>query len=163
VPPRVAAVLALALLPAAAGCGPPFDVKAGLQAAGVQTGWFDAGIVEGKNKLVPSISLTLKNVADRPVSRVQLNAVFYREGEDGEFDTVLTQGIDRDPLAPGASTPPLMIRATVGYTAEPPQSRAEMLQHSQFRDARVRVFAKHGSAQWAELGTFPIERTLLTR
>jgi hypothetical protein len=38
-----------------------------------------------------------------------------------------------------------------------------MLSNSQFVDARVEVFAKHGSATWAKLAEFPIERQLLTR
>jgi hypothetical protein len=37
-----------------------------------------------------------------------------------------------------------------------------MLSHSQFRDAKVEVFGKHGSAQWVRLGEYPIERRLLT-
>ena len=40
-----------------AGCGHQFDVEKVLKITDVHTGWYDAGIQDGKNKLVPSISM----------------------------------------------------------------------------------------------------------
>jgi len=154
-----AAVLVLAFGWCAA-CGPPVDLKAALQVGGIATGWFDQGIVNGQNKLVPSIAFTLTNASDRDIASVQLNVVFRRAGEAEEWDAVYMRGIDASGLAPGASTSLLVVRAKLGYTGDQP--RAEMLQHPQFVDAKVRIFAKHGSAQWVELGDFPVERRLLT-
>jgi hypothetical protein len=37
-----------------------------------------------------------------------------------------------------------------------------MLKNSQFVDARVQVFAKHGGSQWMKLGEWQIARELLT-
>ena len=37
-------------------CGHQFDVEKVLKITDVRTGWYDAGIQDGKNKLVPSIS-----------------------------------------------------------------------------------------------------------
>lgn len=141
-------------------CGPPVDLKASLQVGDVTTGWFDQGVVNGQNKLVPSIAFTLTNASDREISSVQLNIVFRRAGEAEEWDAVYMRGIDTSGLAPGASTSRLVVRAKLGYTGDQP--RAEMLQHPQFVDAKARIFAKHGSAQWVELGDFTIERRLLT-
>jgi hypothetical protein len=45
-------VLPLALS-AAASCGQTVDLKQALKIADVSAGWYDAGIVDGKNKLVP--------------------------------------------------------------------------------------------------------------
>jgi len=39
-----------------AGCGPKVDLAKGLQVLTVSTGWYDAGLVNGQNKLV-SISI----------------------------------------------------------------------------------------------------------
>lgn len=151
---------ALVLAFASAACGPPVDLEASLQVGEVTTGWFDQGIIDGQNKLVPSIAFTLTNTSDRDLSSVQLNVVFRRAGEAEEWDAVFMRGIDTAGLAPGASTALMVVRAKLGYTGDQP--RAEMLQHPQFVDARARIFAKHGSAQWVELGDFPIERRLLT-
>lgn len=144
------------------GCGPAVDLKKDLQVVEVTTGWFDAGIIEGKNKLVPTISFILKNASDHPVTSVQINLAFWRTGEDGEFDgAFLASAIDRRGLAPGAQTPRITLRGTVGYTGDQP--RAEMLQHRLFKDATARLFCKRGSSQWVLLGEFPIERRLVTR
>jgi hypothetical protein len=159
---RLALPVSLVATVLSAACSTPFDVKAGLQVRNVTTGWYDAGIVEGgKNKLVPSITFSLANVANEPVSRVQLNANFWVAGDDGELDSALVQAVPAEALAPGAETRPITIRAKVGYTGEQP--RAEMLEHGQFRDFSVKIFAKHGPSQWILLGEFPIERQLLTQ
>lgn len=160
--PRLRSLFVLALvLGGSASCGPPVDLEASLKVADVATGWFDEGIVNGQNKLVPSIAFTLINQSDHRLSSVQLNVVFRRAGEADEWDAAYMRGIDTDGLEPGASTARLVVRAKLGYTGDQP--RAEMLQHPQFIDAKARIFAKHGSAQWVELGDFPIERQLLTR
>jgi hypothetical protein len=157
---RLAAVVALVL--GAAACGPSVDLRQDLQVADVLTGWFDAGIVDGKNKLVPSITFALKNASDHKVNSVQLNLAFWRKGEDGEFDDAFLQSaINSTGLGPGEQTAPITLRGSVGYTGEQP--RLEMLQHSQFQDVTARLFVKHGSSVWIPLGEFPIERRLLTR
>jgi hypothetical protein len=63
----------------------------------------------------------------------------------------------------GNETEPVTVRSKFGYTGEPPQSRADMLKNSQFRDMNVQVFAKQSSSQWTELHRLTIPRTLLTR
>ena len=159
---RVLSTVALAIAFAwTAGCGAPVDLKASLKVGDVATGWFDQGIVNGQNKLVPSIAFALSNLSEREISSVQINVVFRRVGEAEEWDAVFMRGIDTSGLAPGASTSQLVVRAKLGYTGDQP--RVEMLQHPQFVDAKVKIFAKHGSAQWVELGDFPVERRLLTR
>jgi hypothetical protein len=63
----------------------------------------------------------------------------------------------------GAQTAPLTVRTDNGYTGDPPQSRTDLFKNSFFRDVRARVYAKHGSTQWVELGTIDVPRHLLTR
>jgi hypothetical protein len=158
--PCHSAILLLAAV-AAAGCAPRIDLQQSLQVSEVSTGWFDVGIVNGQNKLVPSITFRLKNVSSNEISSVQLNAVFNLLPENEEWDAMLTQGISSEGLAPGATTKPITVRANVGFTGEQP--RAEMLHHRLFKDAAVRLFGKHGSNQWTPLGEYKIERKLLTR
>jgi hypothetical protein len=127
----------------------------------VKTGWFDAGIEDGKNKLVPSVTLTLKNVSNEPVANVQLNAVIRRIGEAEEWGGAFQKVIGTDGIPPGGSTKPIVLRSNLGYTSTDP--RAQMLKHSQFVDARVQLFAKHGGSQWTKLGEWQIARELLTQ
>ena len=128
----------------------------------VVTGWYDAGIVEGnKNKLVPSISLKLRNKSDEPVRSIQINAIFKRVNETEMWGEHYGWAVQRDPLAPGASTRELVLRSGLGYTGEQP--RMQMLQNREFVDAKVEIFLRQGSRVWAKLAEFPIDRQLLTQ
>jgi hypothetical protein len=159
------ALVGLSVVLAAAGapaCRQTIDPIAALEPTDVVTGWFDAGIVEGrKNKLVPSISLKLRNKASSPVRSIQVNAIFRRVGETEAWGEHFGWAVPREPLEPGASTGDIVMRSALGYTGEQP--RLQLLQNSQFVDARVEVFLKQGSQTWAKLAEYPIQRQLLTR
>ena len=119
----------------AVGCGPKVDLKQALQVEIVSTGWFDAGIVNGKNKLVPTVSFRLKNVSDQTLTTLQINAVFRRLNENDELGSSFMPVAGSDGLAPGATTPALTAKSNLGYTGT--ESRAEMLKNSQFVDGKV--------------------------
>jgi hypothetical protein len=127
----------------------------------VKTGWYDAGIENGMNKLVPTVILTLKNVSGQKVALVQLNAVIRRMGEKEEWGGAYTRAIGSDGLASGAATAPIVLRSNLGYTGIEP--RNVMLKNSQFVDAQIQLYAKYGGANWVKLGEYPIARELLTR
>ena len=154
-------LVVLSIFPAS-GCGPTVDLTKGLQVQIVSTGWFDAGIVDGKNKLVPSISFKLKNVSTQTLPVLQVNALFHRVGEKDEWGSGFLTAAGSSGLAPGAATPPLTIRSQLGYTGSE-QSREDMLRNSHFVDATVELFAKYGSAQWKRIGQFPVTRRLITK
>src|SRR5258708_6722236 len=80
-------------------CGPAVDLTKGLQLQVVATGWMDAGIVDGKNKLVPAVSFTLKNVSDRALAALQINGVFRRTGEKEEWGSGLLSAAGSEGLA----------------------------------------------------------------
>jgi hypothetical protein len=132
-----------------------------VEPADVKTGWFDAGVEDGKNKLVPSLTLTLKNVSREEVANVQLNAVIRRVGETEEWGGAFQKVIGTEGIPPGGSTKPIVLRSNLGYTGTEP--RAQMLKNSQFVDAQVQLFAKHGGNQWTKLGEWRIARELLTQ
>jgi hypothetical protein len=154
---RLAICLGIVLL--AAGCRSR-EVEKDLAITDIHTGWYDVGVVNGQNKLVPSITLRLKNVSAEPIARVQINAVFRRLGEAEEWDAHFVRGIGPDGLAPGAQGDELVLRSERGYTGS--QSRIQMLQNKEFVDARVEIFGKHGSRNWVKIGDYKIDRQLLT-
>ena len=147
----------LAALPA---CTPNVDLKQALEITDVTSGWFDAGVVAGKNKLVPSVTFRLKKKGPAEVDRVSVNALFRAaDGKPSDLENdVFVQRVEFQ----GDHTAPVVLRAENGYTAEPPQSRAEMLKHTQFRDMRVQIHVKQGSAQWTDLGSIDIQRQVIT-
>jgi hypothetical protein len=157
---RFAAVALAGIL--SISCGASEGAVAALEPLDVVTGWFDAGIVEGgKNKLVPSVSLKLRNKSDDPIRSVQVNAIFRRVGEQEMWGEYFGWAIPRQPLPAGATTDDLVMRSTLGYTGEQP--RMQMLQNKEFVDAKVEIYLKQGSRVWAKLAEYPIQRQLLTR
>lgn len=159
--PGLVLVAVLALF--SASCGSSVDAVAALEPVDVVTGWFDDGIIEGqKNKLVPSVTLKLRNKTGEPLKSIQINAIFRRVGEQEMWGEYFGWAIPRDPvLAAGAETAPLVMRSTLGYTGTQP--RMQMLQNKEFVDAKVEIFLKQGSKVWAKLAEYPIQRQLLTK
>jgi len=145
-----------------ASCGPTIDLTKGLKVTVLNSGWYDAGIINGQNKLVPSITLTLTNVSNQRLNVLQLNALFRRVNEPDEWGSAFLTVAGSEGLAPGATTPPLTLKSTLGYTGAD-QSRQEMLQNSHFVDAKVDLFAKYGSTQLVRVGEYSITRQLLTK
>jgi len=151
--------LCLALVLLVPGCRRTRYVENDLKLVDVKTGWYDAGIVGGQNKIVPSITLKLQNVSDESISRVQVWAVFRRANEDKTWGEHFVRAIGAEGLDPGKTGGALVLRSTLGYTGAQP--RAQMLQNREFVDAKVNVFGKHGSRTWIKMGEYTVERHLL--
>jgi hypothetical protein len=135
------------------------EVEKVVKVTDVKTGWHDAGIVDGQNKLVPTVTFHLQNVTTDSIDGVQVNVVFRQVTEDLAWGDRLIRGVGSDGLAGGATTAPLVVRSPRGYTG--PQPRAEMLKNKEFIDVKVDLFARHGSRTWQKIGEFPVERKLL--
>jgi hypothetical protein len=162
-PGRLAALVVLSAVSLlSAACGPAVDLKKGLQVAVLSTGWADAGRVEGKNKLVPALTVTLKNLSDQKLVVLQINAIFRRLNEKEEMGSALLPVVGSEGLTVGATTKVLTIKSQLGYTSDE-ETRAEMLKNSHFVDASVQLFAKYGSTQWTLIGEYPITRQLLSQ
>jgi hypothetical protein len=158
----VAPALVAIVLLAAGGCAPPVDLTRNLQVLDVSTGWFDAGIVNGQNKLVPMISFKLKNLSSQSLPVLQANVLFHRVSDPNvEWGAGFLSVTGSEGLGAGAATSPLTVKSNLGYTGSD-QTRQEMLQNKAFVDATVQVFAKYGSIQWVKMGEYPIARRLVT-
>jgi hypothetical protein len=155
-------ILVLLGIVSSVACGPTVDLTKGLEVLIVNTGWHDFGIVNGHNKLVPTVIFRLKNLSDQKLVTLQVNALFRRVSENSEWGSGFLTVVGSDGLAPGATTPPVIIRSQLGYTGTD-QSRQEMLQNAQFVDAKVELFGKYGSTQWVRLGSYPVTRQILAK
>jgi hypothetical protein len=153
----VFALLASAL--SSAACAKPVDLKQATQITDLSTGWFDAGVQDGKNKLIPSVTFRIRKNPEADLSSLSLNVVFKGLGEQDNRDDVFVQKVDFS----GDATEPITVRSQFGYTGDPPQTRAQMLKNSQFRDMEVQIFARQSSSQWVELHGVKIARLLLTQ
>ena len=165
---RILAPAVLLAAIAAAGCSKPVDLKQALQVTDTVTGYHDAGVVDGKNKIVPSVTFRLKKSTDDSLRPLSLNIAFKKLPAAGtavppgspaeeDWDEKFVQSVPFD----GNQTAPLTFQASAGFTAEPPQTRADILQHRLFQDVRVHIFAKHSASQWVEIASLDIPRQLL--
>ena len=148
-----------------AACSASVDIKQAVEVADASSGWFDAGIVDGKNKIVPSVTFKLRKKPGANLSVIALNIAFRYVPPPGSNVEEPWEDffVQRAEFKDGNETEPLVVRLPNGYTGEPPQSRLEMLKNSQFRDVRARIFAKYSSSQWVEIGAVDVQRQLLVR
>ena len=157
---RVLLLLIVGVVTLACG-GPTVDLSKALTLDEVTTGWHDAGVVEGKNKIVPSITFKLKNGSDQALGGLQVNAIFRRVTEPDEWGSGFVRVTGSDGLKPTAISDAITINSQRGYTGE--EARADMLKNSQFVDAKVEVFAKYASTQWKKIGEYQVSRQLAAR
>src|ERR1051325_9751137 len=146
---RLIAAAIVVVSASAAACGPTVDVARSLKIEGVTTGWQQAGTVAGKNKVVPLASFLIKNVSDQKLPSVQLNAVFHRKGQQGEWGTAFTSAAGSSGLTPGGEAE-VTLRSQLGYTGTDPTD--ELLTNSQSVYATVQIFPRYGSRQAARVG-----------
>jgi hypothetical protein len=158
---RATLCLTLLLALAAAACGPKIDLKSSLQVQDASTGWADLGVVNGQNKIAPSITFKFKNVGSQPITTLQANIIFRRVAEEEEWGAGFLRVTGTEGLAAGAASQTLTVNSQLGYTGTEP--RLQMLANKQFVDARAQVFAKYGSTQWTLIGEFPVERRLIAK
>jgi hypothetical protein len=156
-----AAILCLVLAVGTAGCGPEVDVAKALELNVVNSGWFDAGIINGQNKLVPAVTLTIRNNSDQTLGLLQLNSLFRQANATEEWGSAFLTAAGSEGLGPGASKT-LTLKSNNGYTGTG-ETRQQMLANSHFVDAKVEVFAKYGSTQWKKLGVYPVTRQLIEK
>jgi hypothetical protein len=156
---RILLPCAVALcLAGSAACGPDVDLSKGLAVTGVVTGYYDAGLKDGWNYLKPSITFRLQNVTEEEIGPVQVTASFWRDGDDGEWDSIVLQGIRAEGLAPGASTEPLTVRANIGYRLE--GARADFFQHGLFQAVTAKLFGSRGGTIY-RLGEYSLDKVII--
>jgi len=151
------AVLVLGV--AAPACTGDVDITKTFRIDGVTGGYFDAGIVDGRNKIIPTVMFSIEKTTDAGVRPLSVNVLFKKiAGEtEAEWDDVFLQRVE---FTEGNRTPVLTVRPDAGVTGEEP--RSEMLKNSQFVDIRAVIFVKQSSSNWVELARYDIPRQLLT-
>jgi hypothetical protein len=143
----------------AGACGARVDLATAVAPESVVTGWADGGSVAGKNKIVPAVSFRLKNVSDRTLGTVQVNAVFRRGNDSAEWTSSYLPNVAAE-MPPGAKTNARTAAGPQGYTGT--DDRDAMLRNSHFVDAKAELFVKSGSSNWTRIGEYPVARQLLS-
>ena len=109
-------LIALLVSACSSGCGPTVDLSKSLQLSDVSTGWHDAGVVDGKNKLVPSVTFKLKNVSDQSLTSLQVNALFRRVSEPDEWGSGYLKVTGSEGSGRRLPTQSAQVNSQLGYT-----------------------------------------------
>lgn len=144
---------------AASACAPAVDVAKAVAPESVTTGWVDGGTVAGKNRIVPALNFRLKNVSDQRLAAVQVNAVFRRVNDPGEWTSGFVPNVAAE-MPPGSETPTRTASGRQGYTGA--DDREALLGNSHFVDAKAELFVKSGASKWTRVGEYPIARQLIS-
>jgi hypothetical protein len=155
--PLVLLAVLFFLMPAAA-CGPGVDLTKALEVTDLLTGYYDSGIKDGKNYLVPSISFRLHNKGTKPIGPVQLSVAFWRKSTDTDWDSVMVQAISARGLAVDETTDSILVRAGVGYTFA--GARVDIFSNSMFLDVTAKMFASQ-AGDIVPIGQFPLDRSII--
>lgn len=152
----VAALVALAL--ASSGCGPDVDIAKSITVTDVISGYYDNGLKDGKNYLMPSITFRLANSAPANLTGLELTVGYWQDGKDGEWDEVLVQRIGNDTIPANGKSDPVTVHATVGYTLE--DVRNNLFINSHFVDVTAKIFGRRGGRIYP-LGSVKLEHLIL--
>jgi hypothetical protein len=146
-----------------AACQPAAAVSRPVEIESVASAWIlptaPGRLSAGTIKIVPAIWLRVKNVSNERLVSVQVNAVFHRAGQAGEWGSAFATVAGSQGLPPGAESNEVGLASSLGYTGT--ESESEMLENSEFVDATVELFAKYASMQWTPIGQFPVARRLV--
>jgi hypothetical protein len=143
----------------AASGGSSRAISEDVRVSQVHSGWVAVVRNDGRDKLVPTIAVTLENVSNAALDGVHLTAVFRLVGETESWGDAYIPTITADGLAPHALTTPLVLQSRLGYTGT--ETWDQLLLNSQCVDVRVTVFAKRGAAQWQEIGEWLVQRDVV--
>lgn len=135
------------------------DLSKALTVEPVLSGYYDDGLLDGWNHLIPDLTFRIKNTGATPISagiRLTVNFWFTADA-DGENDSIVLPPIEKR-LAPGDETVIFQARAPHGFRLEGP--RADLFSHSGFKDMTAKIFAQSHGVLY-RLGDFPIDHQII--
>jgi len=153
-----AATLALvvSLATATGACAPRVNLATNLQAVDVDYGWLDVS-TDGHDKVVPALSLRLRNNSNQKLRVLRVNAHFHSADNVEEWGTGFLTAAGSEGLAPGATTGPLVLKGEYGYTGAGVQRMVD-----KFVDTRVDLFVKYGAERWTRVGEYSVPRQFIS-
>jgi hypothetical protein len=137
---RLLLLAALVVLTCGWACGPQVDLHQALRVTDVVSGYYDDGLKDGKNYLVPSVTFRLENTSATNLTGLELTVAYWRADQDGEWESTLVRSIGNDTIKAGGKSDPITVRCRVGYTLEEP--RADLFAHSLFKEVTAKIFAR---------------------
>jgi len=134
------------------------EVKNSVKIVSYDTKWVDKKITPQEVKIVPSISLKIKNIGQRPLQYMDIEAVFEFEESGAVFSDGLAR-ILKEPLPPGEVSEEIFIKSLYGYSAS---SRAAFMKNKKkWKKVQAKIFARAKGSPLVRIGElFPIKQVI---
>lgn len=136
----------------------PQEVKSSIEVLDLDSKWVEKEKTAEGVKVVPSVTLKIKNVGKRPLHYVNLEGVFVFE-ETGQTHSDGVAQVCKEPLQPGQVSEGITIKSYFGYSG--PSKLAFLQSKVNWKKMDVRIFANtSGSGPVLIVDNFPIKQLI---
>jgi hypothetical protein len=134
------------------------EVKNSIEIVWHDSKWVDKKVTPQEVKIVPSLTLQIKNVGERPLQYVDLEVVFEIEETGAVFDDGMAR-ILKEPLQPGEISKKIFVKSSFGYSAS---SRSAFIQNKEgWKKMQARVLARAKGSGLVKVGDiYPIKQEI---
>jgi hypothetical protein len=134
------------------------EVKNSIEIVWYDTMWVDKKVTPQEVKIVPSISLKIKNVGKRTLQYVDIEAIFEFQESGAVFDDGIARFLE-EPLEPGEISERIFIKSSYGYSAS---SRAAFLKNKEkWKKMQAKVFARAKGSGLVRIGDiYPVKQEI---
>ena len=137
------------------------DLEGSFELMDIETKWVEKTFQPWPPKLilVPAISFKIKNVSEKPLKYVYLNANFKFRDDVANLGDGFIEAIRREPLMPGETSEPILLKSTHGIDGQ----NLEHFKSSPFFQSKivdVKVFAKSQGSQYIPLGEWEVSKNI---
>ncbi|MDQ1353652.1 MAG: hypothetical protein QG657_3958 [Acidobacteriota bacterium] len=136
----------------------PKEVADSIQVVWHDTKWVEKESTPNEVKVVPSITVKIKNTGKRPLEYVNLEGVFEIEESGKVLSDGAAQAFSDIPLQPGETSSDIFIKAFFGYSG---RTKASILENKEWKQIRVKLFARTKGSPPVAIGEiYPIKREI---
>ncbi len=119
--------------------------------------WLDRKITDKEAVIVPSITIKIKNLSGAPIRDIVFRGVFLFEESGDWLSDGIAQALEQ-PLAPGAVSDDILIKAENGYKAS---SKAAFIKNKAlWKKVKVKLYAKTADSGYALIGVYQISQDI---
>jgi len=120
--------------------------------------WLDKEVSPYETKIVPSITIRVKNIGERPLHRIEFHGVFVFAENDETLSDGYSNRLTKS-LAAGETSEDILIKSFYGYSAK---SKASFLKNQEkWKKIAVRIFARSQGSGLVRIGEkFPIKQKI---
>jgi hypothetical protein len=135
----------------------PQELKASIEIADIETRWVPKFYQQWPPRLilVPQLTFRVKNLAAKPMTYVNFNAIFNFKGERENFGDCFLAAIRGKPVPPGEKSDLIVMKSNFGVDGRD----LKTIQTSPaWKQAEVRLFVQSRGTQPVLLGVYDVSR-----